>query len=511
MKNSSHRSTYLPTTQSNKKEEEQQQQHRAQPSARTGISFSSPILLSLLLTLAFLASQTSSLPSFLQLNSNNPKKSTGFDEVFSFLGPYSPYINQPSAQGVEYELPEGCEVSQVNVLQRHGARYPTSGAKTLIQTALLKLKDIDVSSLPSDSLFRFLEGYEFKAEPDQLTDYGRKEAYDAGSFFSERYWEGFKDRKGVWVRSSGQERVVESGRFFMQGFEGKPFLLGNVSALPEVDMLVSEEEGCVNPLSVYTCEADNNLSPHPGQIAEREWLGTFGPAVAARINRLLPGANLSTSNILSLMSLCGFDSLRKVSPTTSPWCDVFTLEEWKQNEYYYDVSKYYAHAHGSPYGKVKGASFVNELVARLIDSEHVVQAGSSNMSLIGPPGGERIFVDFSHDNTMAEILAALEMLKDVDDLPTRPHPIPLHDFVVSKVVPFSGRFVFERITCSSTSSRFGRASTTRERTFVRTLINDAIQTTKKFGDGLVPLPSFLKTVSFAQGGGNWTQCEVPRI
>lgn len=41
---------------------------------------------------------------------------------------------------------------------------------------------------------------------------------------------------------------------------------------------------------------------------------------------------------------------------------------------------------------MKGASFVNELVARFIDSEHVVQAGSSNLSLIGPPGGERIFV-----------------------------------------------------------------------------------------------------------------------
>lgn len=41
-------------------------------------------------------------------------------------------------------------------------------------------------------------------------------AYDAGTFFSKRYWDKFKNREGIWVRSSGQERVVESGRFFMQ-------------------------------------------------------------------------------------------------------------------------------------------------------------------------------------------------------------------------------------------------------------------------------------------------------
>jgi len=104
--------------------------------------------------------------------------------------------------------------------------------------------------------------------------------------------------------------------------------------------------------------------------------------------------------------------------------------------------------------------------------------------------------DFSHDNTMAEILAALEMLKvsstisrrseagaedaelnslfslfkDVADLPTQPRSISPHSFVVSSIVPFSGRFVFERVTCSAASSRFGRDSTWRTRTFVRTLI-----------------------------------------
>jgi len=52
---------------------------------------------------------------------------------------------------------------------------PTSEANKLIEAALLKLKDVDVSSLPEESPFAFLEGYKWEGEPDQLTDYGRKE------------------------------------------------------------------------------------------------------------------------------------------------------------------------------------------------------------------------------------------------------------------------------------------------------------------------------------------------
>jgi hypothetical protein len=33
------------------------------------------------------------------------------------------------------------------------------------------------------------------------------------------------------------------------------------------------------------------------------------------------------------MSLCGFDSLRDVKVVTSPWCDAFSLDEWKLNDY----------------------------------------------------------------------------------------------------------------------------------------------------------------------------------
>lgn len=57
--------------------------------------------------------------------------------------------------------------------------------------------------------------------------------------------------------------------------------------------------------------------------------------------------------------------------------------------------------------------------------------------------------------------------QDATHLPTQPLPPlpPPHIFRVSSMVPFSGRFVFERVTCPSR-----RRSRTETRTFVRTIV-----------------------------------------
>ena len=44
-------------------------------------------------------------------------------------GQLSHYFPNPDGFGVdEYSLPDGAEIVQLNMLSRHGARYPTTGA-----------------------------------------------------------------------------------------------------------------------------------------------------------------------------------------------------------------------------------------------------------------------------------------------------------------------------------------------------------------------------------------------
>ncbi|EHN02007.1 Pho12p [Saccharomyces cerevisiae x Saccharomyces kudriavzevii VIN7] len=56
-------------------------------------------------------------------------------DIFPFLGGAGPYYSFPGDYGISRDLPEGCEMKQVQMLGRHGERYPTaSKAKTIMAT-----------------------------------------------------------------------------------------------------------------------------------------------------------------------------------------------------------------------------------------------------------------------------------------------------------------------------------------------------------------------------------------
>jgi hypothetical protein len=73
-----------------------------------------------------------------------------------------------------------------------------------------------------------------------------------------------------------------------------------------------------------------------GDQAKKDWLPFFVPNITGRLNRYLPGAFLEDSDIINLMNLCGFDTAAK-DGKASPWCSVFTDDEWKSYEYYHDL------------------------------------------------------------------------------------------------------------------------------------------------------------------------------
>ena len=183
-----------------------------------------------------------------------------------------------------------------------------------------------------------------------------------------RYAEEYKQLAGdIFVRASSDGRVVESGEFFLQGFEGQNYSL--TAKKPDVDLVrptppldtiqqdplaasyqnnltnryavqvVYEGDGLNDTLSIGTCTTDENLAPAFGDEAEDNWLSVFAPPIAYRLNSAL-GTNVSGTDITNLLSLCSFDSLKGQDWVASPWCKVFTDAEFRQNEYYYDLSKF---------------------------------------------------------------------------------------------------------------------------------------------------------------------------
>jgi hypothetical protein len=162
------------------------------------------------------------------------------------------------------------------------------------------------------------------------------------------------------------------------------------------------------------------------------------------------------------------------------------------------------HSYGSPYGRVSAVGLANEIVARLTDTPVILGSGTNSALDLNPstfPYNKSFYADFSHDNNLVALLAAFG-LEWESDLPSQPPigAIPAHKwvhspcqkssihglsptcsdrvdnplaalepkcfahtrFVVSSLVPFAGRYVFERLVDQSGKK------------YVRIIVNEAV-------------------------------------
>lgn len=159
--------------------------------------------------------------------------------------------------------------------------------------------------------------------------------------------------------------------------------------------------------------------------------------------------------------------------------------------------------YGQKLGRVQGVGYVNELLARLT-GQPVQDETQTNHTLddspITFPLDRTFYADFTHDDEMISIYGALGLFVQPDDLdPTQPDEG--RTWVASKMVPFSGRMITEKLSCNGTE-------TGNPGEYVRVFVNDAIQPLAfcgARGDGLCTLANFVESQSYARnnGEGDW--------
>ena len=84
----------------------------------------------------------------------------------------------------------------------------------------------------------------------------------------------------------------------------------------------------------HQCPSAESIK-EPGEA----WRDMFIPPILERFKKAVPGANLDNDDVAELMPLCAFETL--FHGTASPFCGLFTTEEWLAREYYDDLLKYY--------------------------------------------------------------------------------------------------------------------------------------------------------------------------
>lgn len=208
--------------------------------------------------------------------------------------------------------------------------------------------------------------------------------------------------------------------------------------------------------------------------------------------------------------------------TISDWCKVHDLSDFHHYAYYLILQKYYDSSYGHPLGRARGIGYVNELIARLTSSP-VVDSTSTNTTIDSNPDlfplppqersemGHRLFVDFSHDTSMVNIISALGLARTTRHLPfliDRKQEPPRDMFDISKYVPFAGRIVFEKIHCGESIGEYDE-----EQDYVRIKVNEGVYPLKLAGcgslgadTGLCRLEDFLESQSWNINGGNWNEC-----
>lgn len=133
----------------------------------------------------------------------------------------------------------------VQVLSRHGARYPTASKTVSYNRTIQKIKS-KVDRFSGE--YAFLKDYEYTLGADQLTLFGQHEMVNSGIKFYRRY-RSLAKHLDPFVRASSELRVVESAQNFTQGFH----------QISQVDPAASKDgAGSLSILVISEADGSNN-------------------------------------------------------------------------------------------------------------------------------------------------------------------------------------------------------------------------------------------------------------
>lgn len=481
--------------------------------------------------------------------------------IFHNLGTYSPRYAVPSS--LSEAIPAGCSVTLVNSLERHGARYMTSGAHSTAASTLSKvaaaLADVSAAALPAD--LRFLkENATLLDETADLNPYGAVQAYESGRYTAERY-ASLARESGVFVRTTGTEesdRVIVTAQYWAQGYHGGAFpSSGKLTNGTEVraagsafthqpDVIISEADGRNNTLDVSTCAADESYNDASGEDGASKAYGqsTLEPVIAKRLDAAFAKAgvqnlSLTYTDVLNFAYLCSFETLGRASASggakltvnVSDYCGMFTDAEWDLIEYAGDAGKFYGSGYGDPFHRGIATGYLRELLARLSASRPALDPPTAMNTTLDAANGtfptpaRGIFFDGSHDNNISPIAAAFGLFQNPGNASLSlganaqaSSEAKERRWRFSQIAPMQGKIVWEKLACNASGSGSGSG----KGEYVRVIANGAVQPAKGaswcpttasgsgseslLGKGLCPLESVEKALAWTKSAEEWEKC-----
>ena len=373
-------------------------------------------------------------------------------DITKYWGNLSPWYSLRSA---DYGLPdasplapEGCIITQMLLLYRHGARYPTSGAAP--STFAQKLVNTTKSgNLTFSGELAFLGDWTYKLGAELLTPFGRSQNFMLGVQYRELYGHllnNFTEKGQIPVfRTQSQDRMVKTANNFAAGFFGVPEYLNEVS----IEILV-ETQGLNNSGAPYEVCNNSNIASRGSigsTIANRFAVNAFNETIA-RLQSQASGITFTPTDAIAMLQLCSYETH---ALGYSAFCPLFTQADFMNYEYYYDLSFYYNNGPGSPVAAAQGKGYLEEYLARFTgkypSANSALNETFDNTTTYFPLD-QSIYADATHEVVVLDTLTAFNLTALFSGPPLNAtHNDGTNSFGASRLVPFATHFTTQVLSC----------------------------------------------------------------
>nr|POE79497.1 3-phytase b [Quercus suber] len=286
-------------------------------------------------------------------------------DVLRHQGGNSPWIPKLTglAEKTTSDVPHGCRIDQVHMMQGmldlygriQRSNITLQGDLAFVNDSRFFLDDPTghfeqlVSTGPyAGTLEAFTTGVELRSAYKALLDHAITQ-----------------HRISLWASDS--KRVIDTAKYFSAGFFGIDWRdLANLIVIPETRDRAGDT---LTPGRTCLRYADN-IDEHGHDYGTRklfEWRSIYLPPIIERLAQQNPDFKFTETEVYSMQELCGFETIALGS---SPWCAVFTQQEWEAFEYARDLLHFYKSGPGNPYGPTMGFLWLNA-------TAQLLQQGSS--------------------------------------------------------------------------------------------------------------------------------------
>ncbi|KAL1497696.1 hypothetical protein ABEB36_008614 [Hypothenemus hampei] len=323
-----------------------------------------------------------------------------------YLGTRSPYrlVSNNSFSNVNFE---GCDPIKIWMIVRHGTRNPSISNIESINARLPKIRDLIINSdsLPNEFIknrdLDLFKKWKSRLEVDdetKLTVEGEEEMLLLAERMQNRFptvFDNIYSNTTYKIKYTFSQRTKKSAYYFAAGLFGKKTAKDVWFPEPsKKDPILRFYKLC----DKWKKEIKEPVKDSGEQNKFKE--SSYMIKVVTEVNKRTGAGNqLSVSDVLLMYITCGFETAwNKYSK--SPWCSVFSEENFKVLEYLEDLKYYWQDGYGYDLSYKQACPAFGDMI--------------SHFDLTSPYPKTTIY--FSHSGTLLKLLAHLGLYKDEQPL-----------------------------------------------------------------------------------------------